>query len=80
MHIILRVRVQLKDLIKPNLYCMKIGKDWDEGMPLVLFAICETLQESLGFRPAMLVFGHTVRGLLKVLRWLRLILTQKEMI
>lgn len=40
---------------------MEIGKDWDEDMPLVLFAICETVQESLGFSLAELVFGHTVK-------------------
>ncbi len=40
--------------------------DWDEGVPLVLFAVRETVQESLGFSPADLVFGHTVRGPLKV--------------
>ncbi len=41
-------------------------RDWDEGVPLVLFAVRETVQESLGFSPADLVFGHTVRGHLKV--------------
>ncbi len=42
--------------------------DWDEGVPLVLFAVRETVQESLGFSPADLVFGHTVRGPLKILK------------
>ncbi len=42
-------------------------RDWDEGVPLVLFAVRETVQESLGFSPADLVFGHAVRGPLKVL-------------
>lgn len=49
-------------------YCMDTGKDWDEGVPYVLFAIRETVQESLGFSPAELIFGHTVRGPLKVLK------------
>ena len=35
-------------------------------VPFVLFAIRETIQESLGFSPADLVFGHTPRGPLKV--------------
>lgn len=38
----------------------------------MLFAMRETKQESLGFRPADLVFDHTVRGPLRLLRdkWL----------
>lgn len=53
-------------------YCVESGKDWDEGLPLLMFAVCETVQESLGFSPAELVFGHTVRGPLKMLKenWL----------
>ncbi len=37
-------------------------------VPLVLFAVREAVQESLGFSPADLVFGHTVRGPLKMLK------------
>lgn len=48
-------------------YCLETDKEWDEGIPL-LFAVRETIQESLGFSPAELVFGHTVRGPLKLLR------------
>ncbi|KAL7854279.1 hypothetical protein AOLI_G00211230 [Acnodon oligacanthus] len=33
-------------------YCLDTGKDWDEGVPLVLFAVREAVQESLGFSPA----------------------------
>lgn len=53
-------------------YCVESGKDWDEGLPLLMFAVRETVQESLGFSPAELVFGHTVRGPLKMLKenWL----------
>lgn len=47
---------------------MDTGKEWDEGVPLLLFAIREAVQESLGFSPAELVFGHTVRGPLKMLK------------
>ncbi len=32
-----------------------------------MFAVRESVQESLGFSPAELVFGHTVRGPLKLL-------------
>ncbi|KAL1276640.1 hypothetical protein QQF64_036263 [Cirrhinus molitorella] len=49
-------------------YCLETSKDWDEGIPLVLFAVRESVQESLGFSPAEMVFGHTVRGPLKVLK------------
>lgn len=47
-------------------YCTETNREWDEGLPL--FAVRETLQESLGFSPADLVFGHTVRGPLRLLR------------
>uniref|UniRef100_A0AAY4BUY6 Gypsy retrotransposon integrase-like protein 1 n=1 Tax=Denticeps clupeoides TaxID=299321 RepID=A0AAY4BUY6_9TELE len=42
--------------------------EWDDGLPLLLFAVRETPQESLGFSPADLIFGHTIRGPLKLLR------------
>lgn len=43
-------------------------KDWYEGVHLVLFAAREAVQESLGFIHFELVFGHTVRGHLKLLK------------
>lgn len=49
-------------------YCLDTGKDWDEGTPLLLFAVREAVQDSLGFSPADLVFGHCVRGPLKMLK------------
>lgn len=53
-------------------FCTESHREWDEGLPLLLFAIRETTQESVGFSPADLVFGHTVRGPLRMLRerWL----------
>uniref|UniRef100_A0AAZ1XXC8 Integrase catalytic domain-containing protein n=1 Tax=Oreochromis aureus TaxID=47969 RepID=A0AAZ1XXC8_OREAU len=53
-------------------YCVETDAEWDVGLPLLLFAIREATQESLGFSPAELVFGHTVRGPLRLLqeRWL----------
>ncbi len=48
-------------------YCLAHGKDWAEGLPYLMFAVREAEQESLGFSPADLVFGHTVRGPLKLL-------------
>ena len=48
-------------------YCFDIEKDWDEGIHLLLFAVRESVQGSLGFSPFELVFGHTVHGPLKLL-------------
>lgn len=61
-----RFHQTLKSMLRK--YCMETSKEWDEGVPLLLFAIRETVQESLGFSPAELVFGHTVRGPLKMLK------------
>lgn len=49
-------------------YCLEFNKDWDEGVHLLLFAVCEVVQESLGFSPAELVFAHTIRGPIKLLK------------
>ncbi|KAL1261228.1 hypothetical protein QQF64_009055 [Cirrhinus molitorella] len=49
-------------------FCLEFQKDWDEGVPMVMFAVREVVQESLGFSPAELVFGHTVRGPLKMIK------------
>ena len=53
-------------------YCQDHQKDWPSGIPLLLFAVRESVQESLGFSPNELVFGHDVRGPLKLLKekWL----------
>ena len=56
----------LKNMIR--LYCFDTEKDWVEGIHLLLFAVRESVQESLGFSPFELVFGHTVRGPLKLLK------------
>ena len=49
-------------------YCFDTEKDWDEGIHLLLFAVRESVQESLGFSPFELVFGHSVGGPLKLLK------------
>ena len=49
-------------------YCFDTEKDWDEGIHLLLLAFRESVQECLGFSPFELVFGHTVRGHLKLLK------------
>ena len=66
-----RFHQTLKSMLRG--YCLEFERDWDEGVPLVMFAVREVVQESLGFSPADLVFAHTVRGPLKVLKekWLQ---------
>ena len=49
-------------------YCFDTEKDWDEGIHLLLFAVRESVQESLSFSPFESVFGHSVRGPLKLLK------------
>ena len=53
-------------------YCLESGKDWDEGIDLLLFSVRDIVQKSLGFTPFQLIYGHEVRGPLKVLKesWL----------
>ena len=66
-----RFHQTLKNMLRA--YCTEYDKDWDEGVHLVLFAAREAVQESLGFSPFELLFGHAVRGPLKVLKevWLQ---------
>uniref|UniRef100_A0A3Q3RXN3 Integrase catalytic domain-containing protein n=1 Tax=Mastacembelus armatus TaxID=205130 RepID=A0A3Q3RXN3_9TELE len=61
-----RFHQTLKSMIQK--FCTESDREWDEGLLLLLFAVRETCQESLGFSPADLVFGHTVRGPLRLLR------------
>ena len=60
-----RFHQTLKNVIRS--FCFDTENDWDEGIHLLLFAVRESVQESLGFSPFELVFGHTVRGPLKLL-------------
>ncbi len=60
-----RFHQPLKTTLKTH--CVDSGRDWAESLPLLMFAIRESVQDSLGFSPAELVFGHTVRGPLKLL-------------
>lgn len=56
----------LKDLLRT--FCMENARDWDENLPCVLFASRHVVQESLGFSPFELVFGHSVRGPLEIVK------------
>ena len=61
-----RFHSTLKNMIRT--YCVKNESDWDEGIHLLLFVVRECVQESLGFSPFELVFGHRVRGPLALLK------------
>ena len=63
-----RFHSTLKNMIRT--YCL--DKDWDEDIGLLMFAVRESVQESWGFSPFELVFGHSVCGPLKLLQenWL----------
>jgi hypothetical protein len=65
-----RFHQTLKTMIRA--YCVEHDKDWNEGLPLLLFAIREVPNESLGFSPFELVFGRSVRGPLALVKekWL----------
>ncbi len=60
-----RFHQTLKSLL--TAYCTELKGDWEEGLPWLLLAAREVVQESLGFSPNQLVFGHCVRGPLGVL-------------
>ena len=65
-----RFHQTLKNMMRS--YCYEQGRDWDEGVHLLLFAVREAVQDSLGFSPFELLFGREVRGPLKLLKesWL----------
>ncbi len=44
-------------------FCVETGKYWADGLPLLMFAIRESVQESLGFSPVELcVWAHGSRA------------------
>lgn len=59
-----RFHQSLKSLLRA--YCVQLDRDWEEGLPWMMLAAREVVQESMGFSPNDLVFGHNVRGLLSV--------------
>ena len=56
----------LKNMMR--IYCFEREEDRDEGSHLRLSAVAESVQQSLGLSPFELVFEHTVRGPLKLLK------------
>lgn len=60
-----RFHQTLKSLLRG--YCVELNQDWEEGLPWLLLAAREVVQESTGFSPNELVFSHTVHGPLTLL-------------
>ncbi len=61
-----RFHQTLKSLLRA--YCTELDRDWEDGLPWLMLAAREAVQESTGFSPNELGFGHTVRGPLAVLK------------
>ena len=61
-----RFHQTLKSVLKK--FCFETGNDWDKELPYALFAIRSIPNESVGFSPFQLIFGHCVRGPLDVVR------------
>ena len=61
-----RFHQTLKSLLRS--FCVEMSRDWEEGLPWLLLAAREVVQDSTGFSPNDLIFGHTVRGPLTVLK------------
>lgn len=56
----------LKQMLKRM--CTEKPKDWDRYVSALLFAYREVPQESTGFAPFELIYGHHVRGPLRILK------------
>ena len=61
-----RYHQTLKNMIRA--YCEDFSEDWDKGVPFLLFATRDSPNESTGFTPFELVYGHEVRGPLKLIK------------
>lgn len=61
-----RLHLTLKNMLRK--FCHETTRDWDEGLPFLMFAIRETPTESLGISPFELLYGRRVRGPLKVIK------------
>lgn len=55
-----RFHQTLKSLLRS--FCTHMKADWEDGLPWLLMAAREASQESTGFSPNELVFGHSVRS------------------
>ena len=61
-----RYHQTLKTMIRA--FCEEYPEDWDKGIPFLLFASRDSPNESTGFSPFELVYGHEVRGPLKLIK------------
>nr|XP_054757359.1 uncharacterized protein LOC129263473 [Lytechinus pictus] len=61
-----RYHQTLKTMIRA--YCEDYPVDWDRGISFLLFATRDSPNESTGFSPFELVYGHEVRGPLKLIK------------
>lgn len=61
-----RFHQTLKSMLRK--FCIEHHKEWDESIPMLMFAARESHQEALGFSPFEIVYGHTVRGPLKAFK------------
>ena len=52
-----RFHQTLKSLLRS--YCVELNQDWEEGLLWLLLAAREVVQDSTGFSPNELVFGHS---------------------
>lgn len=60
-----RFHQTLKSLLRS--YCTHMKGDWEDGLPWLLMSAREASQESTGFSPNELVFGHSVRSPMSLL-------------
>lgn len=61
-----RFHQTLKSMLKT--FYLENEKDWDVGLDLVMFAIRDSRNESMGMSPFQLLYGREIRGPLKVLK------------
>lgn len=61
-----RYHQTLKTMLRA--YCLEYPEDWDKGVLFVVFATRDAPNESTGFTPFELVYGHEVRGPLKLVK------------
>ena len=61
-----RFHQTLKSMLKK--FCLENESEWDKEIPYVLFAFRSVPGEALNYSPFQLVFGHSVRGPLDVVR------------
>ncbi|KAL2089275.1 hypothetical protein ACEWY4_013963 [Coilia grayii] len=61
-----RCHQTLKTMIRT--YCASCAGDWDVAIPFLLFAIRDAVNDSTGFSPFELVYGHEVRGPVKLMQ------------